>query len=271
MRIALGLEYDGSRYCGWQSQPSGCAVQDVLERALSQVAAESIRTVTAGRTDSGVHALAQVVHFDTAVVRPDTAWVRGVNALVPDNIGVLWAQPVADEFHARFSAVARTYRYILLNHPVRLALLSGKAGWFHLPLDVERMREAAAHLFGEHDFNAFRAAECQAKSSVRFMHQVEINQHGNFIVFDFCANAFLHHMVRNLVGSLVYIGKGKHSPEWLKEVLESGDRQLAAPTFAADGLYLSAIRYDSKWMLPGTARVTGGEFWEIIQNSKSNT
>jgi len=249
VRIALGLEYDGSRFCGWQSQPSGCGVQDVLETALAQVAGHPVRVVTAGRTDTGVHALAQVVHFDTDANRPETAWVRGVNAFLPPSVAVLWAQPVSDEFHARFSAIGRCYRYLLLNHPVRPALLNGRAGWFHLPLDLDRMREGAGFLLGEHDFSAFRAAECQAKSPVRRMNSLEIRRQGDYIVFDVCANAFLHHMVRNLVGSLVYVGKEKHPPAWIKELLASRDRAMAAPTFAPDGLYLAGVDYEPRWGL----------------------
>lgn len=250
MRIALGVEYDGSRFCGWQSQADGCGVQDVLEQALSGIAAETVRAVAAGRTDTGVHASAQVVHFDTAVARPDSAWVRGVNALLPDSVAVVWAMPVPDEFHARFSAKARRYRYLLLNHPVRPALMAGKVGWHHLPLDLARMQQAAGMLLGEQDFSAFRAAECQAKSPIKHLYRADISQQGDFVVFDFHANAFLHHMVRNLVGCLVYVGKGKHEPAWLDEVLASRERRLAAPTFAPDGLYLTGIEYDAKWQLP---------------------
>ncbi|MCL4472185.1 MAG: tRNA pseudouridine(38-40) synthase TruA [Gammaproteobacteria bacterium] len=250
MRIALGLEYDGSRFCGWQSQPSGCGVQDTLEKALSVIAGESIRVVTAGRTDTGVHALHQMVHFDTASVRPGSAWVRGTNAFLPESVAILWAHPVGDEFHARFSAVSRRYLYVLMNHPVRPALLSGKAGWFHAPLDVEAMRQGAQHLVGEHDFSAFRAAECQAKSPVKHLRQIQIMRSGDLVLFDFIANAFLHHMVRNLVGSLVYVGKGKHPPAWIGKLLEGRDRTCAAPTFSPDGLYLAGIGYDPKWGLP---------------------
>lgn len=250
MRIALGLEYDGSLFCGWQSQPSGCAVQDALERALSGIAGQPLQTVTAGRTDSGVHALAQVVHFDCEARRPATAWVRGGNALLPTGVSVHWAQPVPEAFHARFSAVQRCYRYVLLNAPVRPGLLHGKVGWFHGHLDLEKMQEAARCLLGEHDFSAFRAAECQAKSPVRQLHKLEIRQQGRFFVFELCANAFLHHMVRNLVGSLVYVGKGKHSPAWLQEILAGRNRARAAPTFSPAGLYLEKIHYGPEWGLP---------------------
>jgi len=253
VRIALGLEYDGSGFCGWQSQASGCAVQDALERALSSIAGHPVGVVTAGRTDAGVHAVAQVVHFDTAAERPDSAWVRGANALLPDSVGVLWARPVEEEFHARFSARERCYRYVLLNHPVRPALLAGRVGWFHAPLDVALMREAALLLVGEHDFSAFRAAECQAKSPVKDLRRIEIVRKDDFILFEFCASAFLHHMVRNLVGSLVYVGKGKHPPGWMRELLASRNRVNAAPTFSAHGLYLTGVGYEAHWGLPQSA------------------
>jgi len=192
----------------------------------------------------------QVVHFDTDVKRPDSAWVRGVNALLPDAVAVLWSREVPDDFHARYGALSRTYRYELLNRPVRAALSAHYAGWFHLPLDVEKMREAAALLLGEHDFSAFRSSECQAKTPVRNIHAFTIDQEGEKIVFVVRANAFLHHMVRNLVGTLVYVGKGKHPPQWVKEVLRSGDRAKAAPTFGPEGLYLERIEYEPKWGLP---------------------
>ena len=250
MRIALGVEYDGSPYCGWQSQPNGMTVQDTLQKALSQIAAQPVSVIAAGRTDTGVHALEQVVHFETEAVRPLTAWVRGVNALLPDSIAVRWAHVVPDEFHARFSAQRRSYRYLLINRPVRSAIYAGKAGWFHLPLNITQMQEAAQYLLGEHDFSAFRAAECQAKSPVKLLNKLDIYQDGEMLVFDLSANAFLHHMVRNLVGSLVYVGKGKYPPSWLAEVLDGRKRHLAAPTFSPDGLYLRRIHYDAKWELP---------------------
>ncbi len=250
MRIALGLEYDGSRFLGWQTQPGGGAVQDALEKALAGIAGEPIATTCAGRTDSGVHARAQVVHFDTDATRPNSAWVRGVNALLPDTVAVLWSCPVDSEFHARFSALARNYRYELLNRPVRPALEATRVGWLHQPLDVGRMREAAAHLVGENDFSAFRSSECQAKSPVRTLHSLEIEERNGRIHFVLRANAFLHHMVRNIVGTLVYVGKGKHPPAWAKAVLLSRKRSEAAPTFGPEGLYLEKIEYESKWGLP---------------------
>jgi tRNA pseudouridine38-40 synthase len=250
MRIALGVEYDGRPFNGWQSQPDGRTVQDALQQALMQVANEPISVIAAGRTDTGVHALEQVVHFDTGAVRPLTAWVRGVNALLPESVAVLWAHAVPDEFHARFSAHGRSYRYLLANRSVRPAIRAGKVGWFHAPLDVAAMQAAAQYLVGEHDFSAFRAAECQAKSPLKHLRQLEIRRDGDMIVFDLAADAFLHHMVRNIVGCLVYVGKGKHPPEWMKEILESCNRKQAAPTFAPDGLYLRRIRYEAKWGLP---------------------
>ena len=250
MRIALGVEYDGRAFCGWQSQADGQTVQDTLQHALGQIAGETVSVIAAGRTDTGVHALEQVVHFDAPVERPLTAWVRGANALLPDSVAVLWAHPVPDEFHARFSAHGRSYRYVLINRATRLAIHAGKAGWYHAPLDVGAMQEAARLLIGEHDFSAFRAAQCQAKSPIKHLRQLDIRREGDMLIFDVSADAFLHHMVRNIVGCLVYVGKGKHAPEWLAEVLESRARTIAAPTFAPDGLYLRHITYDAKWGLP---------------------
>lgn len=249
-RIVLGIEYDGSRFLGWQTQPGGGAVQDALEPALAAIAGAPVSVTAAGRTDRGVHARGQVIHFDTDVARPASAWVRGVNALLPDSVAVLWSQEVDPEFHARYSAVSRTYRYELLNRAVRPALAAAQVGWFHLPLDAGKMRAAAAHLVGEHDFSAFRSSECQAKTPVRTLHALEIEAHGERIDFVLRANAFLHHMVRNLIGTLVYIGKGKHPPEWAREILLSKDRGKAAPTFGPEGLYLEKIQYDARWRLP---------------------
>jgi len=256
MRLALGLEYEGSGFCGWQSQAGGGAVQDALESAVSIVADAPTRVVCAGRTDAGVHALAQVVHFDTAAVRPDTAWVRGVNAHLPASVAVRWAQPVAADFHARFSARARRYRYLLLNRAERPGLMAQRVGWFHHPLDVDSMMEAAALLLGEHDFSAFRSVECQAKSPVKTLRRAALARRGDLLVFDFEASAFLHHMVRNLVGALVYVGKGAHPPSWLGELLAGRDRTRAAPTFAACGLYFVGVDYDPVWQLQRDAGST---------------
>ena len=249
-RIALGLEYDGSGFLGWQTQPGGGAVQDALEPALAAIAGAPVGVTAAGRTDRGVHARLQVVHFDTDAERPASAWVRGVNALLPDSVAVLWSREVDGEFHARYSALSRTYRYELLNRAVRPALGAAHVGWFHPPLELAKMQQAAAHLVGEHDFSAFRSSECQAKTPIRTLHTLDIAACGERIDFVLRANAFLHHMVRNIVGTLVYVGKGKHPPSWVKELLDSGKRSEAAPTFGAQGLYLEKIQYDARWGLP---------------------
>jgi len=225
-------------------------VQDALQPALAAIAGTPVEITGAGRTDRGVHARLQVAHFDTKAKRPSSAWVRGVNALLPDSVAVLWSHEVPDDFHARYSARARTYHYELLNRPVRPALEAPYVGWFHLPLDVEKMRAAAALFVGEHDFSAFRSSECQAKSPVRTLDRFEITRQGETIHFVVRANAFLHHMVRNLVGTLVYVGKGKHPPEWVTELLRSKDRSKSAPTFGPEGLYLETIDYEAKWGLP---------------------
>ena len=258
MRIALGIEYDGSGFCGWQTQPEGCAVQNYLEAALAQIAGVPIATICAGRTDTGVHALAQVVHFDCTVERPQSAWVRGVNALMPSTIAVIWAKPVTDLFHARFSATARHYRYVLLNHPVRPAADHGHVGWFHQSLDIQRMRTAAAVLLGTHDFSAFRSSQCQARSPVRILTQLDIDTQGpgsTYVTFDLCANGFLHHMVRNIVGCLIYIGCGRQDAAWMNQLLAARDRTQAAPTFDAAGLYLTGVDYGVEWSLPQGDRV----------------
>jgi tRNA pseudouridine38-40 synthase len=239
MRVALALEYDGSPFHGWQSQPDGNGVQDALERALGAIAGTPVRAVAAGRTDAGVHATVQVVHFETDATRPDTAWLRGVNALLPGSIAVRWALPVDAEFHARFAATGRHYTYLLLDRPVR-------------PLAIEAMRTAADTLVGEHDFSAFRAAECQAKSPVKRLDRVSIAREDDLIRFELHADAFLQHMVRNIVGALVYVGDGRQAPAWLGELLAGRDRTRGAPTFAAAGLYLTGIDYSARWNLPPT-------------------
>jgi tRNA pseudouridine38-40 synthase len=254
MRIALGLEYDGSRFQGWQTQPAGNTVQDALEAALARIAGEPVSVTCAGRTDSGVHARAQVVHFDSAAERPDSAWVRGVNGFLPEAVAVLWAQRVPADFHARYGARSRTYRYVLVSRSVRPALAARYVGWSHARLDVAAMSEAARHLVGEHDFSAFRSSECQAKTPVRTIHELSLEPHGERIDFVLRANAFLHHMVRNIVGTLVHVGKGARAPGWIREVLRSRDRSLAAATFGAEGLYLEAVDYDPSWQLPQAAR-----------------
>lgn len=250
MRVALGIEYCGTGFHGWQSQAGGGTVQDALEAALGEVAGVPVGVLCAGRTDAGVHATHQVAHFDVPVDRPLTAWVRGVNSHLPEGVAVRWAQPVAEDFHARFSARGRRYRYLLLNRPQRPGLWQGRVGWFHWPLELAAMQEACLRLLGEHDFSAFRAANCQAKSPVKHMSRAEVRQCGNMFVFDFEASAFLHHMVRNLVGTLVYIGKGTQQPDWIEALLQTKDRKLAAPTFSPDGLYFRGPVYEPHWGLP---------------------
>jgi len=250
LRIALGVEYDGSAFCGWQTQPGGCGVQDRLEHALEKFVASRVETTAAGRTDAGVHASAQVVHFDSPVARDESSWVRGTNANLDEAARVLWARTVPDDFHARYSALSRTYRYLLLDDPVAPAILRRRVGWYHKPLDVEAMRLAARALLGEHDFTSFRDAQCQAKSPVRDLRRVEVERRGVLVSYTFQANAFLHHMIRNIVGSLVYVGAGKQPPGWIAELLAARDRKLAAPTFAPDGLYLSGVEYDPAFGLP---------------------
>ena len=252
MRIALAVEYDGSGFRGWQTQPGGGTVQDALQDALQRFATVPVQVVCAGRTDAGVHATGQVVHFDTALDRSMYAWVRGANTFLPAAVAVRWAQAVTSDFHARSSAYSRHYRYLLINRPHRTGVWHGRVGWYHHPLNLELMQAAAEQLLGEHDFSAFRAAECQAKSPVKIMRRADIQRCGDLLVFDFEASAFLHHMVRNLVGSLVDVGQGKHPPEWIAELLAKGDRRLAAPTFAAAGLYLVTVRYLPHWGLPSS-------------------
>lgn len=255
MRVAIGIEYAGNAFEGWQTQPHGRTVQDFLERALAQIAQAPIKLVCAGRTDTGVHASMQVAHFDTTARRPLEAWVRGVNSHLPASIGVLWAVEVDESFHARFSAEARRYRYVLINRRIRPGLAGGRVGWTHGELDEGAMAAAAACLVGEHDFTSFRAAECQAKSPVRVVHSVSVERRGEVVVFDFHANAFLHHMIRNLVGSLVFVGKGRRPVGWMAELLAARNRTLAAPTFAPDGLYLCGVDYPPQWPLPGGGRI----------------
>lgn len=250
MRIALGLEYDGASFCGWQSQPGGCGVQDHLEAALTRFADAPIAVVAAGRTDAGVHAVGQVVHFDTDAARTWEGWVRGPNAHLDRAVRVVWAQQVPDDFHARFSARARAYRYLLADQPVAPAIGRTQVGWFHQRLDADAMQTAAQVLVGEHDFSAFRDAQCQAKSPVRHLTEIGVRRQGELIHITVQANAFLHHMVRNIVGCLVYVGAGREPGSWVEAVLQGRDRRLAAPTFAPEGLYLERVDYDPSLGLP---------------------
>jgi tRNA pseudouridine38-40 synthase len=250
MRIALGIAYDGFGFCGWQSQPAKCGVQDALELAIKTIALHEVRVHAAGRTDTGVHALSQIIHFDTDSIRPTSAWVRGVNAYLPDTVRVEWAHEVDEGFHARYSAFSRSYQYLLYNAPVSSALMATKAGWFHLPLDFSAMSEAASYLLGEHDFSAFRASECQAKTAIKHLQKADVIKAGQYFRFDFTANAFLQHQVRNMIGALIYVGKGSFPPEYIKTLLQERDRTLSPPTFSPSGLYLTAVGYDEKWGLP---------------------
>ncbi len=251
MRIALGISYRGSAYCGWQSQPGGRTVQDQLEQALSQFADRPTTTICAGRTDAGVHGLNQVVHVDADVEREAFGWVRGTNRYLPPDIAVQWCRPVGADFHARNSARSRRYCYVLLESAVRPALEAGAVGWVFRPLDAAAMRQAAAVLVGEHDFSSFRASDCQAASPVKTLHSIAIERRQAYWRFDFHGSAFLHHMVRNLMGCLVAVGSGRQRPAWMAEVLAARNRDAAAPTFAADGLYFVGPQYDPRHEIPG--------------------
>lgn len=249
-RLALGVAYEGRRFHGWQSQPGGQTVQDHLEHALARFADGPVTTVCAGRTDTGVHALQQVVHLDPPVQRDLFSWVRGTNRFLPADIAVQWCREVPAGFHARNSARGRRYRYLLLESAVRPAVEAGRCGWVFRPLDGQAMQRAAAHLLGEHDFSAFRAAACQAHTPVKTLRQLDITRHGAYWRFDFEASAFLHHMVRNIMGCLVAVGTGSKPTDWIAEVLASRSRQAAAPTFAPDGLYFVGPHYDAAYGLP---------------------
>jgi tRNA pseudouridine38-40 synthase len=249
-RLALGVAYRGGAFHGWQSQPDGRTVQDQLELALSQFADRPVSTHCAGRTDAGVHGLNQVVHLDAPVEREPFSWVRGTNRYLPSDIAVQWCQPVANAFHARNSALGRRYVYLLLEAAVRPALENGLVGWVFRPLDAQAMRAAAAHLIGEHDFSSFRSAECQAATPVKRLHSVAIARHGAYWRFDFDGVAFLHHMVRNVMGCLVAVGQGSRPADWLAEVLAARNREAAAPTFDAAGLYFAGPYYDAVHGLP---------------------
>ena len=265
-RIALGIEYKGARYRGWQRQEDGVpSVQAALEKALSQVAAEPVGVVCGGRTDAGVHASGQVVHFDTRVERPLKAWIMGGNANLPADISVTWAKVMPADFHARFKAFARRYRYVIYNDPIRPAHLAEEVTWNHRPLDPARMREAARLLVGTHDFTSFRAVQCQAKSPVKTVHHLEVIEHGRFIVIDVRANAFLHHMVRNFAGVLMSIGAGEREPAWVAEVLAARDRRAGGVTAHPYGLYLVQVEYPQEFDLP--RRYLGPHFLSALPQS----
>lgn len=244
MRIALGVEYDGTHYHGWQRQAEVNSVQQEVESALSAVADEPITVSCSGRTDTGVHGLNQVIHFDTIATREERAWVMGTNCNLPQDIRVRWAKPVAEDFHARFSAKSRRYQYVIYNNPVKSSILRSLATWHCIPLDAKKMHEGAQYLLGEHDFDAYRAVGCQAKHPVRTISAISVRRHNDLVILDVTANGFLHHMVRNIIGVLLKIGQGERLPQWAKEVLHSKDRRLAGITAEPQGLYLSDIEYD---------------------------
>lgn len=250
MRLALGVSYNGQAYQGWQSQPSGQTVQDKLEKSLATFANQRISTLCAGRTDAGVHALMQVVHFDTDRERTPYSWIRGTNANLPRDIAVQWAVPTTEAFHCRACATSRRYAYVLLESVIRPSVETGRVGWTFQTLDHAAMQQAANYLLGEHDFTSFRAAECQAISPVKTMLAIDIHRRGAYWRVEFEANAFLHHMIRNIMGCLIQIGQGKKPAQWMQTVLAARDRRAAAPTFSPDGLYFLAPRYDAKWGIP---------------------
>ncbi|WP_348983970.1 tRNA pseudouridine(38-40) synthase TruA [Cobetia sp. 1CM21F] len=249
-RIALGVEYDGTRYCGWQRLSHAPSVQEALEKALSKVASTPITVHCSGRTDSGVHAVRQVVHFDTPVGRSRKAWRMGGNVNLPPDIGIHWAVPVPDDFHARFSAIARRYRYMIINQPFRPVMERNNVTWCREPLNVADMQAAAAHLVGELDFSAFRAAGCQSRSPRRHVHFIEVSRHGHIVMIDIQANAFLHHMVRNIAGTLMAIGRGEKPVEWIVELMRGGDRTRSSATAAATGLHFVDVIYPPRYALP---------------------
>ena len=250
MRLALGIEYDGTAYCGWQSQASGRAVQSAVEDALSRIADQTVTVQCAGRTDAGVHASGQVAHFDTTAVRDPRAWTLGTNSHLPRDIAVRWAQVVDDDFHARFSAESRAYAYVIANQQTRPGLWQQRVSWQCRPLVVERMNEAAAHLLGEHDFSAFRAAGCQARHPVRRLLHLSLARHHDYVILRIEANAFLQHMVRNIAGVLMEIGYGAREPDWARDVLAGRDRRLGGVTAPAGGLYFLHARYPARFGLP---------------------
>lgn len=257
MRVVLGVSYRGSAYHGWQAQADRQTVQDMLEGALQKFTASQIRTVCAGRTDAGVHGLNQVVHFDTEVVRDAASWVRGTNSFLPATIAIQWCVFAEEPFHARFAAHGRRYTYILLASPVRPAIETGSVGWVHYPLSGDAMREAAQMLLGEHDFSAYRSSECQAASPVKTMRSINITSQGAYWRFDFDGSAFLHHMVRNLMGSLLAVGRGTRDLAWFAAVLAGKDRKFAAPTFPADGLYFVGPYYAAEFQIPSQTAAMG--------------
>ncbi|HYJ42314.1 MAG TPA: tRNA pseudouridine(38-40) synthase TruA [Steroidobacteraceae bacterium] len=259
-RFAAGLEYDGRAYSGWQFQRGLQTLQDVVQRALSRVADTPVDCVCAGRTDAGVHAAGQVIHFDSAAVRTERGWRLGANSYLPPDVSVVWVREVPEQFHARFSATARSYRYLILNRDSRSALAAGRATWERRPLDAARMHAAAQALVGEHDFSAFRAVECQSRSPVRRVECLEVMRSAEWVTLAITANAFLHHMVRNVAGLLMSVGHGESPPERVATVLANRDRRTNAATAPPDGLYLAAVRYPAEFGLPSQSAIIGRTF-----------
>ena len=254
MRLAAGLEYDGSRFLGWQIQAQEPTVQSCVQQALSRVADQPVSVTASGRTDAGVHAIEQVFHFDTDSERTERSWILGMNSHLPEGISGLWVKPVDDEFHARFNAVSRRYRYVILNRQVQPALDAGRVTWCREPLDAAAMNQAAQTLVGEHDFSAFRASACQARHSVREVREISVRRSDNFVLLDITANAFLYHMVRNIAGSLIAVGKSEEEPGWIADVLKSRDRDVAGVTASPHGLYFFKTRYPAEFGLPASLR-----------------
>lgn len=250
MRIAMGIEYDGTGYFGWQRQREVNSIQGELEKVLSQVANAPVEIFCAGRTDAGVHGTGQVIHFDTDAVRDMRGWIMGANSNLPAGIAVRWAQPVSEDFHARFSATARRYRYVIYNRKFRPAILGAGLSHYHQDIDVGLMQQAAPALLGEQDFSSFRAIQCQSSTPFRHVMHLQVNRYGDYIVLDIKANAFLHHMVRNITGSLLEVGMGRRPPEWIAELLAAKDRTLAAATAKAEGLYLVDVDYPAHFAIP---------------------
>jgi tRNA pseudouridine38-40 synthase len=250
MRVALGVEYNGHDFYGWQSQPGLVTIQGTLEAALSAIANEPINVFCAGRTDAGVHATGQVIHFDTKAKRHLDAWIFGTNAQLPASMGIRWSRHVDYSFHARFKATSRRYRYIIYNHPVRPAILNTRTCWYYYPLDVERMKIAGSFLIGEQDFTSFRSSKCNSKSPMRNISDFVIQRQGDYVIFEIEANAFLHHMVRNIAGTLMKIGAGFREVDWMQEVLAAKSRRAAAETAAAGGLYMTTVRYPEPYLFP---------------------
>ncbi len=254
-RYVACIEYDGSAYKGWQRQPHAISVQGVLENAISTVANQPVEVICAGRTDTGVHAVGQIIHFDTNVLRSCYNWLRGINSNLPPDVSIRWVQEIQEDFHARFSALQRHYRYVISNHTVCPAILRNHTSWQHQPLDQELMHKAASCLVGTYDFTSFRASRCQAKTAIREIKSLVVIRQGNFIYIDITANAFLHHMVRNIAGTLMQVGCGEKHPLWIKQLLEQKDRCQAGMTASPAGLYLQGVDYPAKYKLPSRPKL----------------